>query len=72
MPRSSQGRDVGEPGLPDLHEQLAETARRIARELISDHPDEGVIADLDARREVLLERIRRITPAREDEYSLLR
>lgn len=61
-----------EADLHGLHEALAELARSVARELTSEHPDMERVADLDAQRAVLHERIRRATPPRGDDHDLYR
>lgn len=61
-----------ETELHALHVQLAAVAREIARELIREQPDADRVAELDADREVLLARIRRATPPRDQEYDLIR
>jgi DNA repair ATPase RecN len=59
-----------EKDLQRLNDELAEVARATARLLLKPRYDEAELAELEARRRELRDRIRKITPPPEEAITL--
>lgn len=61
---------AGERDVERLTEELAEVARATARLLLKPRYDEADLAQLEARRKELRERIRKLSPPHEEAITL--